>query len=270
MNILFWNLNKKDLRPVIKELADENEVDLFVFCEYAIDDYDFLNAVNNNERIFKKVEDFGSEKIKMYSLIENSIFKLISFSNRYNIYKVDRLLYPTFLLVCVHIPSKVNFSEDSQLIEIINLKDNIDAAIKKTNIDKVVLLGDFNMNPFEKGMMATSGLHSTMNKRIALTGGRIVQNNFYTYFYNPMWNFLGDQKPVSGTHYYRASEHISFDWNIFDQVLLSPNLIDYISVEDIKIVFKTNSFNLVTEKDKIDKLYSDHLPLKFNIKNLML
>jgi len=266
MNILFWNLNKKDLTDVIVEIAEEYDIDLFVFCEYLLNDFKFLSALNNKNQAFEEVESFEN-RLKIFSTFDAQKFKPLAFSDKWGIYEVERMGYPKFIFTTVHLPSKRYFSSDSQYIEIELLNDKIKESIDKTNNNNVVLLGDFNVNPYEKGMVTTKGLHSTMDKRVALTGSREVQGKFYDFYYNPMWNFLGDESigNVTGTYFYRNSEHISYDWNIFDQVLYSPSLINFINVKDIDIVFKTKSFNLVNNNGRIDKKYSDHLPLKFTI-----
>jgi len=270
MNVVFWNLNKKDLTDVIKEIAEENDIDVFVFCEYMINDYKFLTTVNSEKKIFQEVEDFGNDKLKIYSTLGLKNFRPLKISNRWHIFEVKIPFYPNFIFVTAHLISKVNFKETSQLLDLTLLRNDIDEAIQDSGLERVILLGDLNINPFEEGMMASTGLHSTMDKAIALKEGRKVQGNVYKYFYNPMWNFLGDESlgKVAGTHFYRSSEHISYDWNVYDQLLYTPSLIDYIDVQNIDIVFKTNSFNLVNKNGRIDKKYSDHLPLKFKIKNI--
>jgi len=239
MNILFWNLNKKDLTDVIKEIAEKYDIDIFVFCEYAIDDYKFITSLNNQSKIFNEVENYDLNRLKVFSSIDTKKFKPLEFSDFWGIYEVERTGYPKFILTTVHLPSKMWFTSDSQSTEIEFLSDDIKESVDKTNNKNVVLLGDFNVNPFEKGMITTKGLHSTMDKRIALTGGRKVQNRFFEFYYNPMWNFLG----------------------------FSPSLVNFINIKDIEIVIKTKSFNLVNNNARIDKKYSDHLPLKFTINN---
>jgi hypothetical protein len=51
---------------------------------------------------------------------------------------------------------------------------------------RTVLVGDFNMNPFDPGMMGAQGLHGVMTKRVAGRVARQVDGRPYPFFYNPM------------------------------------------------------------------------------------
>ena len=74
-----------------------------------------------------------------------------------------------------------------------------------------MLVGDLNMNPFEDGLVKTTGLHSVMSKSKAKEFSRVVQGRTYPFFYNPMWNLLGDEtQGPPGTYYYSSSEHKAF------------------------------------------------------------
>jgi hypothetical protein len=56
-----------------------------------------------------------------------------------------------------------------------------------------VLVGDFNMNPFQEGVVAANGLNAVMARRVAARRRtRVVQEREYPFFYNPMWGHFGD------------------------------------------------------------------------------
>lgn len=122
------------------------------------------------------------------------------------------------------------------------------------------------MNPFETGVVATSGLHAVMTRTIATKKGRVVQKDYYPYFYNPMWNLFGDYTDgPPGTYYYYNSDHLSYFWNMFDQLLIRPNLLPFFRNETLKIVDKVGSKNLLTPTGIPDKKMSDHLPIIFKL-----
>jgi hypothetical protein len=84
-----------------------------------------------------------------------------------------------------------------------------------------------NANPFNEGLTSAGALHAVMSREIASRGSRTVQHKSYKFFYNPMWSHFGDWngKPC-GTYYYPKSTHLCYFWDMFDQVLLRPSLID--------------------------------------------
>ena len=79
-------------------------------------------------------------------------------------------------------------------------------------------------------------------------------------FYNPMWNLLGDFQYPPGTYYYKSSQEKTEFWNIFDQVMIRPQLRNRFVDTSLKIITETETTSLV------DKKISDHLPIVFEVK----
>ncbi|HEY9668989.1 MAG TPA: hypothetical protein V6C91_19420, partial [Coleofasciculaceae cyanobacterium] len=114
---------------------------------------------------------------------------------------------------------------------------------------------------FEVGIVGADGLHAVMTQTIARKYSRKVQGKERLFFYNPMWGRMGDfSAGAPGTYYYRSSQQVSYFWNTFDQVLLRPELLDFFSQADLKVISKVGDNNLMTENG-ISPSYSDHLPI---------
>lgn len=124
------------------------------------------------------------------------------------------------------------------------------------------------MNPFETGMIKANGFHATMSSEVARRGSRTVQQREYPYFYNPTWGLFGDlNKDVAGTYYYQHAEHICYEWNVFDQVLVRPSMIGNFVKGSLEIVRNDGVTSLLTNRNVPNKnMYSDHLPLFFTLK----
>ena len=83
-----------------------------------------------------------------------------------------------------------------------------------------------------------------MSQQVARKQERTVQETSYPFFYNPMWNLFGDYSPgPPGTYYYSDSTHKVFFWNMFDQVLIRPDLLDRFDMNGLKIIEKTSSIS---------------------------
>lgn len=80
-----------------------------------------------------------------------------------------------------------------------------------------------------------------------------------------MWELLGNSE-ICGTMYYNSSDSINYYWHIYDQVLITPDLIDSFNIDGLKIITKTNQSNFLTLSGLLNKNISDHLPIKFNLK----
>ena len=121
------------------------------------------------------------------------------------------------------------------------------------------------MNPFDSGMVAAQTFHAMMTKQLVKKGERMSRGRSYRFFYNPMWRFFGDQDEMpSGTYYWQASNPINHFWNMYDQVLLRPELM--YSLLDLRILHSDGQTSLLTNSGIPDKnAGSDHLPIYFQL-----
>lgn len=133
---------------------------------------------------------------------------------------------------------------------------------------KVIIAGDFNADPFEEVMLKANYFHAlpyadiVENKR-----ERDVYGKNYQMFYNPMWNFFGDLNTPHSTCYYDSGGAFNFYKHIFDQVIVSADMVKYFDKDNLKIVTETSSGVLADGKGIPNrKEYSDHLPIVFGIK----
>lgn len=136
------------------------------------------------------------------------------------------------------------------------LKDSILAANPEM---KVMVMGDMNDDPFDKSMSQALGAKRDINK---VKDGEM---------YNPWWDIL--VKSGQGTLTYQGG------WNLFDQIVLSPNLInrkntkDYTTLRLYKAEVFRRDYLMQTEgkyKGNTKRTtaggvwlngYSDHLPV---------
>lgn len=132
---------------------------------------------------------------------------------------------------------------------------------------RTILVGDFNMNPFETGLVSSVGLNAVMSRRVASRLTRSAQGRDYPFFYNPMGNHFGDsQSETAGSYYYDAGEHVNYYWHLFDQLLLRPELAERFDPERLSIVKATRSLSLIRSDGRPDDTKgSDHLPLIFEV-----
>ena len=182
-----------------------------------------------------------------------------------------RVQLPTgedFLLTALHLVDKRSFSAESQNEAASLVARQLIRVEDRYQTDRHIVLGDFNMNPFETGMIKANGFHGTMSSEVAGRGSRTVQSQEYPYFYNPTWSLFGDlNKDTSGTYYYQHAEHVCYEWNVFDQVLVRPSMISNFVKGSLEIVQSDSVTSLVTNRSIPDKkTYSDHLPLFFTLR----
>ena len=82
-----------------------------------------------------------------------------------------------------------------------------------------------------------------------------------------MWGQFGDlTQGAAGTYYEHRTEHVSYFWNMFDQVLLRPELLPYFQNENLNILTHDGEMSLVSDSGlPDDTLASDHLPILFSL-----
>jgi hypothetical protein len=106
-----------------------------------------------------------------------------------------------------------------------------------------------------------------MSRRVASRETRTVQGREYRFFYNPMWSHFGDARnDTAGSYYYDAGEHVNYYWNMFDQVLLRPELAEHFDPTGLSIVRAVGERSLVRPDGRPDPANgSDHLPILFEV-----
>ena len=263
MKLLFWNINRKPLSGEIKSLCDCYDVDVLILAENTMQDAEILPVLNEDtNRIF--IAPFNpSKKISFYTRLH--AFELVHDDNWGSIRKI---IHPTgveILLVAVHIQSKLHADEREQAFISTRIANEIDIREQEQGHTCTVVMGDFNMNPFETGLVSADGFHGVMDKRIALKQSRTVLGQERKFFYNPMWSRLGDDSEgCAGTYYYNPSNMINYFWNTFDQVLLRPSLLAGFNQDSLKVVDKINETSLINN-GKISNNFSDHLPIMLKL-----
>jgi len=171
------------------------------------------------------------------------------------------------LLAAVHFPPKPRPSDESMRVECEELARQIDLQEQQAGHRRTIVVGDFNMNPFETGLVSGAGLSSVMSRQVASRETRKVQGRDYRFFYNPMWSHFGDATShTAGSYYYDASDHINYYWHIFDQVLLRPELANRFDPSSLSILKSIGPDSLVKPNGRPDTTNgSDHLPIVFGV-----
>ncbi|MCM2982295.1 endonuclease/exonuclease/phosphatase family protein [Niallia circulans] len=263
MNCLFWNVGRKDVNNLLLKAVIEFELQLIALAEYVGDKNDLLRQLTKSGYEFYHVPKIGCERIDLFTVYKPGMVEHLNETSYYTIKRIPHKNLGYLNFAFVHFPSKLHMNEFDFLQESKFFREDVEDVEKSTNSNLTVLIGDFNMNPFEEGMTSAAAIHSFPTKYEAKKERRKFKGRVYNMFFNPMWSFLGDENFPMGTYYYPASHYNSLYWNIFDQLLVRPSLADNVSYENIKIVTDISGIDL---SDKVGKpKVSDHFPLYFKI-----
>jgi hypothetical protein len=270
INGLFWNVGGADRAQLIAKAAAERELDIVVLAESDVDVARFLAELEAGAgtgyfcphsevmrlQIFSRSQAFGLEEI--YGSINGRLTVRTLVLDGFE-----------FLFAAMHLASKRYWDPLSQQVEVQSLADEIRDVEQRQGHRRTILVGDLNVNPFEHGVVAAAGLHAMMTKADIAKGSRVVQDKEYPFFYNPMWGLFGDRTPgPAGSYYYRGGEQISYDWNLFDQLLLRPDALQFVE-EKVELLTTISGVNLASELGRPNRAVgSDHFPLFFCINSV--
>ncbi|MEZ4713447.1 MAG: hypothetical protein R3A44_40040 [Caldilineaceae bacterium] len=265
---LFWNLNQKALQESIYRIADVHEVEVIVLAECTVDPAIILTSLNRHGPDYHYAPSPGCTRIQVFTRFPSEFMPVIVESDRAT---MRRLKTPTMsesvIIGALHFPSKTYMNDFDQLGASPNFVDLVLQAEEQEGHNRTILMGDFNMNPFDMGMVYANGFNAVMSRTIASQRQRTVQGRSYRFFYNPMWGLLGDSsRGPAGTYFYQPSNFSSIYWHTFDQVLIRPELLEVFEHQKLEILDFDGEESLVDESGKPDKSKtSDHLPLIFEL-----
>ena len=267
VTFLFWNVFGRSLEARIARIAVANSVDVLMLAECHTPPASLLAALNASGSGIYRFPPSLSSKIKIFTRFPEPevIDQFNARSGRLTIRRLRLNSAREILLGVVHLASKVNLSDSDQGLLAAMASNDVCRVEDDTGNHRTVLVGDFNMNPFEEGIVGAQNFHAVMTKQQALGEYRTVQMERYRYFYNPMWGNFGDRTDgPAGTYHLSSSKPIHYFWNMYDQVLLRPALMDKLT--DLKVLTDDGVESLVTRNGLPQKNGgSDHLPLLFRL-----
>lgn len=263
MKYLFWNThNNEEINQYLCLLIEEYNPDFVGLAEFTSNgkdlekllikkglDYKFIPKIGSRVDILIKGKRKG---IKHYRDCEFYAIKTIPGEKEKQI------------VVLVHFPCKQH-ADDHDYEEIIHLMlDDLEYVKRRVCTKNVVILGDFNLNPFDAPMINATSLQAISSKEIVIRREyRKYKKKQREFYYNPMWNFLGDRMLPPGSYYYTTPHNKALFWNTIDQFVVSKELANDVNLEKIKYITNVGGIELCNKYGHPS--ISDHFPLYFEI-----
>lgn len=263
LKCLFWNVGRRSPDNEIVDLASSTDSNTIALAEYEGDGTDLLRKLTARGLEFYLVPTIACDRIRLFTSFQPSHVVHGPESDRFTIKELILPGYPRILLCLVHLPSKLHAEDVDQLHTTWYFKQDIESAETNSNHQNTVVLGDFNMNPFDDGMLSAAAMNSVSSLALAKNQTRTIHGRTHSYFYNPMWNLLGDFDRTPGTYFHASPGYLSKHWNMLDQVLLRPGIADRLVRNSLKVLTAAGTTSLVTSSGRPST--SDHLPLSFSL-----
>ena len=272
---LFWNINKKDLTEELVVCAVEHNIDIIITAESENLDVDrMLSELHKRKSRFELKEIRPvKDDIKFFAkeTIDTAVYKEDHNVSLFKVHEKGK----NYLLAAVHLRSAMYLSEFARGGRASKLSNFIEKQEEICNNERdaleaeyhTIVVGDFNLHPFSEGIIGCYGFQAIYDMQIAKKGSRTVADEKRKFYYNPMWDIMGKHNGVMGTYYYETDqEDKAFYWYTYDQVLIRPSLIDRFIWEEFGVVTKIGEKSLLRNGKINKKIYSDHLPIKFEIR----
>ncbi len=270
LTFLFWNL-KRARADILASLVKRENVDVLILAECPLRPAEILTALNQEFSDYFYVPN-RCPRIAAYTRFSEQFLAPLEPHVEGEYWAIRRLVLPgrlAILLCMVHFPSKLHRSSDDQSAFATDFARTILAqAEAREQHERTVLVGDLNMNPYENGVVQYNGLHGVMTREIARREMRTVNFQSNRFFYNPMWRHFGERpEGHAGTYYYGSPKSRADYWNIYDQVLVRPDLLPYFRDEELRIIHHDANLDLsLLRMGKPDlQEVSDHLPIVFHL-----
>ena len=282
--ILFWNVDRKPLERLVANFAALQDLDILLLAEseIAVDDcLDSLrDATGDTYRFLGDLPRLGHQmtsRLHLYTRLGSSLLSTVALRKQaprtkiFRIHKHSKTGIDTLLILC-HAPSKLRGGHESEQRKFFRrLAVTIKAAEEGAGHQNMILVGDFNADPFEAGLASIHGIQGVPTKTIARRGYRRYDGEIHRFFYNPMWGLYGDRRDaadfedpeIPGTYYFKSGSDHRLYWHMYDQVLIRPSLLDRFPLDALEIIGRVGKDSLLDRSGK--PAPSDHLPLVFQI-----
>ena len=265
LSILFWNMHKKDLSETLLQILEQHAPTVVLLCEYGGSEGQLLTTVNRKSIRYRMDDSLGVSRMIALTTLRKSGLKRLRDEDRYSFWRVGN--GQNRITLCgLHLHSGPNHDQKVRNQLLPRIRPDLATVENREGHDRTVLIGDMNLNPFDDMLMSSEGLHAISSLNEAKRGSRQVLRQERPYFYNPMWSHLGD-RPIepSGTYFWEKGSAMGYGWNMLDQTLFRPSVMDLYEDFEVEILTHAGDNSLVDVRGRPDsKSASDHLPIRIH------
>jgi exonuclease III len=260
--IIFWNVNKKDLTSLVCSITKSNDADVVVLNENQVPIADMLKSLQTNvSQDFYRPNSISSSEERFHCFCRNSELDLseVHALQRSSVRKIN-IGQHKVLLALVHGVDMRNYDAEARQSSLQTLMTDMEFVKEQQKTNKLILLGDFNMNPYDRGMNLAAGLNAMMTKSCVERGLRKYMDRDYDFYYNPMWSLFGDNTDGPAGTVYDISNQGPYGWSMLDQVLINHSIVSLF--QDVRILTEAGTQSLMDSKGRPNSsTASDHFPI---------
>lgn len=272
-NLFFWNFHVKGKiqhpESILGRTALTYNADLIMLAECRVKPASILEELNVEGPAFYYPE-IQHERFAIFTRFPGIYLEPFEDHPRMSIRRLRLPGKIDILIGIIHFPDRRNHSASEQRSLCFELAQFLRDAEARAGHRRTILVGDFNMNPFDEGMVDVNGFGATMTRDLARKLAK-DESDPRPRFYNPMWGRLGDMtEGPPGTFYHPQNSRTNIYRHLPDQILVRTELIDAFIGHSLRVLYKglsrSGDVDFLREGPKHWKVaVSDHLPILFTI-----
>ena len=256
----FWNVRNNLLSiDVLSELVVEHCLDVIAVAESPISSEELALELSLSTG-FQFSSDIVSQSSRITWAFKSSVTATPIFDgDKVSIREIQPPLGENLLLCAIHASSRMARDVAELNVLMPRAAAAVISAERTRGHDRTIVLGDFNLSPFDDGIISSESFHGVMSRKTAERISRTVYEKDRKFFYNPMWKFFAADDPVCGTYHFSSNNPLEYFWHIYDQIIFRPILIKNLSEPPVLVIQKTKSYQLIDHNGYPS--VSDHLPI---------
>ena len=260
MKIIYWNTKYNSDYLTIKDILVDESPDLLFLSETNNN----IITSNNPELLSINYEHFENPGCSRIIILKKKGLRL-SIGRQDAYYSSVKEITTGVIFISVHLPSQMFQSMDGLKSYIRSFRNEIDAEFGNSSQKDILIIGDFNVSPFEKPMIDFDGFSASNSKKLSKVATHLKTKK--ELYYNPTWSlYINNNFP--GTIYFKRPSNSSYDileHHLLDQVVISYSLNRKLISEFINILKVTSNKTFFDKSTNTVKI-SDHLPLIYEYK----
>ena len=236
-----------------------HKLDAVLLAEYDIgSDAEATIVALSQEVAFRRIEQTRCRKIAAFFGSRIVEIEPHSEDDRYFVYALSGdIAGNDLLLASLHLPAPIGVETADTVAEAQVVAGVLHRWIEKVGHGRVIVAGDFNLDPYSPGLCQHQSFNAVMTRHTASRVSRRHHGRDYPLLYNPMWECFGDSTPGPPGTYRHAHE-----WHILDQILVGPELLRYLPSRGVSILETDGVQSLLATGPRP----SDHLPVLLTLK----
>lgn len=265
VRILFWNVGKRDLTDIVCTLVGDHSVDVVVLNENEVlIEQTLVKLRLHVSETFSAPLHRPSKRFHCFSRDSKLNMGEAHFGDRMSVRHLTIGKHRVLLALVHGIDVRNNDANYRQEFAHL-LSAEVRFVQEQQKIRGVIMLGDFNMNPYDAVMNLATGFNAMMTRDCVGPGVREYRDTNYDLYYNPMWGLFGDNTAGPAGTIYDRSRQGPLGWSMFDQVLFHHSTIGL--YRDVQILTKSSRHSLSNASGRPDSDHaSDHFPLLVTLK----